>query len=139
MPFFASRFLKLVALLLLWASFGWTNLGYANEGGGHGGGAAPAPMKFVVNLGNPAFDGHMLSVEMVLEGSPEVGGAVNMYKPKIQHEIILMLSGEDANTLRTVDGKKSLGEKIRGVVNKVLKETEKTGVQEVLFTNFMIQ
>lgn len=113
---------------------------HANEGGGHGGGgAAPTPIKFVVNLGNPAQGGQMLAVEMVLDGAAEVGGAVNMYKPKIQHEIILLLSGEDAGNLRTVDGKKNLGEKIKDVVNKVIKETDRTGVKEVLFTNFMIQ
>lgn len=136
MPFVASRFLKSIVLALMWLSFCAVNLVHANEGGGA---AAPAPMKFVVNLGNPAQDGHMLAVEMVLDGVAEVGGAVNMFKPKIQHEIILMLSGEDVNSLRTVEGKKNLGERIRDVVNKVLKETEKTGVREVLFTNFMIQ
>ncbi len=108
----------------------------ANEGGGPVG---PTPMKFVVNLGNPALDGHMLALELVLEGAAEINAAVNMYKPKVQHELILLLSGEDANTLRTVEGKKNLGEKIKETVNKILKESEKTGVHEVLFTNFMIQ
>lgn len=96
-------------------------------------------MKFVVNLGNPARDGHMLAVEMVLEGAPETAASISMYKPKIQHEIILLMSSEDANVLRTVEGKKNLGEKIKDTVNKVIKETEKTGVHEVLFVNFMIQ
>lgn len=131
----SASFRIFVALLVL---FGLTSAmpAYANEGGGPVG---PVPMKFVVNLGNPALDGHMLAVEMVLDGAPEVNPMIAMYKPKIQHEMILLLSGEDANVLRTVDGKKSLGEKIKETVNKVLKETEKTGVREVLFINFMIQ
>lgn len=136
MSFIVSGFLKWITLILLGVGVVCANSAYANEGGGPVG---PTPMKFVVNLGNPALDGHMLAIEMVLEGAAEVAGAVNMYKPKVQHEIILLLSSEDANKLRTVEGKTSLGEKIKEVVNKVLKETEKTGVKEVLFTNFMIQ
>lgn len=131
-----SAIFRMLAALLVFCGLTSVIPAYANEGGGPVG---PIPMKFVVNLGNPARDGHMLAVEMVLDGAPEVNPLIAMFKPKIQHEMILLLSGEDANVLRTVEGKKSLGEKIKETVNKVLKETEKNGVREVLFINFMIQ
>lgn len=137
MRIFFSALVKSLALALLLSPFmlGYT---FANEGAKAAGG--PAPMKFVVNLGNPALDGRMLSVEMVLEGAPlEVAAGINTYRPKIQHEIILLLTSENANNLRTADGKRGLGEKIKDVVNKILKETDRTGVKEVLFVNFMIQ
>lgn len=109
----------------------------ANEGAAV---AAPEPLKFVVNLGNPALGGQVISLELVLEGNgPETIQSVHMYKPKIQHEIILLLSGEDAGNLRTLEGKHGLADKIQEVANRVLKETPKTGVKEVLFTKFLIQ
>lgn len=106
----------------------------------HGGGApAAAPLKFTVNLGSP-FGGHYLQFEVVLESaSPEVGQAIALYRPKIQHQVILLLSGEEEEALRTRKGKEELMDKIQETVNKILNETAKTGVTEVLFTNFIIQ
>lgn len=127
-----SRLLALSLLMLLSPLSA-----YANEGAAA---AAPEPLKFVVNLGNPATGGQVISLELVLDGNgPETIQSVHMYKPKIQHEIILLLSGEDANNLRTLEGKQSLADKIQTVANQVLKETPKTGVKEVLFTKFLIQ
>ena len=107
----------------------------------HGGGAAgPEPMKFTVNVGSANGFGKYLQLEMVFETAhPEAGMAIAAVKPKVQHQMILLLSGENADHLRTREGKRELMEKIIEVVNKVIDETEKTGVKEVLFTNFIIQ
>lgn len=107
----------------------------------HGGGASgPEPFKFIVNLGAPSSGGKYLQVEMVFEGAtPEVAHHVSANKPKIQHALILLLSGEEAGKLLTLQGKKDLMAEIVETVNHVLHENEKTGVKEVLFTSFIIQ
>jgi len=107
----------------------------------HGGGAAgPAPLKFIVNLGDPANGGKYLQVQMVLEAAaPEAEHLLAVYQPKIQHELILLLSSKDVAELLTLKGKKDLMESIIHTVNHLLHETEKTGVKEVFFTSFIIQ
>ena len=102
----------------------------------HGGGGAPAPLIFTVNLGT----GNYLQIGLILEAAtPEATHELDLYKPKIQHAIILLLSGKDDAKLRTLPGKKALIEEIIEAANHVIHETEKTGVNEVLFTNFIIQ
>jgi len=101
-----------------------------------GGGGAPEPLVFTVNLGSNSY----LQLGLILEAaSPEVGHELAIYKPKIQHEIILLLSGKDDAKLRTLPGKKELIEEIIATVNHVIHEDHKTGVSEVLFSNFIIQ
>jgi len=107
----------------------------------HGGGAAgPEPLKFVVNLGDPAKGGKYLQVQMVFEAaSPEADHHLAAHRPRIQHAMILLLSSQDAANLLTLKGKKDLMEEIIDTVNHLLHETEKTGVKEVFFTSFIIQ
>lgn len=107
----------------------------------HGGAAAgPEPLRFTVNVAGENAVGKYLQIELVFETAhPEAAQAIATLKPKVQHQIILLLSGENADHLRTREGKRELMEKIIEVVNKVIDENEKTGVKEVLFTNFIIQ
>ncbi|HMT79937.1 MAG TPA: flagellar basal body-associated FliL family protein [Azonexus sp.] len=106
----------------------------ANDHGGGGGG--PEPMIFTVNLGKDNY----LQFGLILEAAnPEAEHALASYKPMIQHEIILLLSGKDATKLRTLEGKKELIEEIHDLANHVIHEDEKTGVKEVLLTKFLIQ
>lgn len=107
----------------------------------HGGGAAgPEPLRFTVNVSSANSVGKYLQLEMVFETAhPEAAQAIVTLKPKVQHQMILLLSSENADHLRTREGKHELVDKIIETVNKVIDETEKTGVKEVLFTNFIIQ
>jgi flagellar FliL protein len=102
----------------------------------HGGGGAPEPMVFTVNLGKDNY----LQFGLVFEtASPEAAHSLAAFKPKVQHEIILLLSDKEAAKLRTLPGKKELIEEIVELANHVIHEDEKTGVKEVLFTKFLIQ
>lgn len=101
-----------------------------------GGGAAPEPMVFTVNLGKENY----LQFGLILEpAKPEAAGAIAAYKPKIQHGIILLLSGKEVDKLRTLEGKKKLIEEIIELANHAIHEDEETGVKEALFTRFLIQ
>ena len=111
---------------------------YANDHGG-GGGAGGEPIKLTVNLGNPGTDGRFLVCEISLVGSPEVAQAISKFRPRIIHQLLLMLSDEKAANLLTLQGKHDLADKIVEEVNNAIDETHKTGVHEVLFTSFIIQ
>jgi flagellar FliL protein len=101
-----------------------------------GGSAAPEPLVFTVNLGKENF----LQFGLILEpATPEAAGLLAAHKPQIQHEIILLLSGKDAATLRTLAGKKELIEELVELANHAIHEDEKTGIKEALFTRFLIQ
>lgn len=102
----------------------------------HGGGGAPEPMVFTVNLGTESY----VQFGLIFEGkTPEVEHLLASYKPKIQHEIILLLSGKDAATLRTLAGKKALIAEIIKLGNHAIHEDEESGIKDVLFTKFLIQ
>lgn len=106
------------------------------QAGDHGGGGGPEPLVFLVNLGPTTF----LNFGLILDtATPEAAHELVAYRPKIQHEIILLLSEKDQAKLRTLAGKKELIEEIAETVNHVIHEDAKTGVKDVLFTNFIIQ
>lgn len=102
----------------------------------HGGGGGAEPMVFTMNVGTKAYVQFGLIFET---GSPEAAHELVTYRPKIQHEIILLMSGKDEAHLRTLAGKKELVEEIIELVNHIIHEDQKTGVKEVLFTRFLIQ
>ncbi|MDE2439832.1 MAG: flagellar basal body-associated FliL family protein [Betaproteobacteria bacterium] len=102
----------------------------------HGGGGAPEPMVFTFNLGDKAYVQFGLIFET---GSPEAAHEMVAYRPKIQHEIILLMSGKEEAHLRTLAGKKELIEEIIELANHIIHEDRKSGVTEVLFTKFLIQ
>lgn len=103
--------------------------------GDHGGGA-PEPTVFTVNLGKDNY----LQFGLIFESAtPEADHTLAAYKPKVQHEIILLLSGKEVEKLRTLEGKKELIGEIVELTNHVIHEDEETGIKEVLFTRFLIQ
>ncbi len=109
---------------------------HSAQAGDHGGGGGPEPLAFTVNLGTE----HYLQFGVILEtATPEAAHEVAVHRPHIQNEIILLISGKTAEELRTLSGKEALIQEIIELTNHVIHETEKTGVHEALFTNFIIQ
>jgi flagellar FliL protein len=112
---------------------------HASDHGG-GGASGPEPMQFTLNVGDTGSALKVLQVTMVLEfAKPEASHHLAEIKPKVQHRIILLLSGENVASLRTLKGKQELQERIADDLNQLIDKTVKTGVKEVLFTNFIIQ
>lgn len=121
------------ATLLLAFAMSLSPIAQAND---HGGGGGPEPTVFTVNLGADRY----LQFGIIFEcASPESEHLLAAYKPRIQHEIILLLSVKNGDELRTLEGKKALIEEIIELANHVIDESPKTGVKEVLFTRFLIQ
>ena len=113
-----------------------TALSLSAQSGGGGGATGLGEMVFTVNVGNNQY----LNVGIVLEGAtPEASAILGAWKPRLQHEIIMLMAGRDTAELRSLAGKKALLEELVDVANAVIKETPKTGVHEALFTKFVIQ
>jgi flagellar FliL protein len=102
--------------------------------------AGPAPLQFTVNVGDSVATMRVLQVTMVFEfATPESSVLIAERKPKVQHQIILLLTGEDIASLQTVKGKQELQEKIIKDLNGLIKGTVETGIKEVFFTSFIMQ
>lgn len=128
----AKRFILGLAVIVAFPAFA------AEHGGGGGGGAEP--IAFVVNVGSSAETLRFLQIAMVFDyASPEVAARIAELKPKVQHQMILMLSSEEISSLQTVKGKQDLQARIAKELNTLIDETAETGVKEVLFTNFILQ
>ena len=113
-----------------------TVLSLSAQSSGGGGATGLGEMVFTVNVGNNQY----LNVGIVLEGAtPEASAMLGAWKPRLQHEIIMLMAGRDTAELRSLAGKKALLEELVEVANAVIKETPKTGVHEALFTKFVIQ
>lgn len=135
-----SLMTSLIRWLALSLFLGAACTAHANDHGGGGGAAGPEPMQFTVNVGDTGSALRVLQLTMVLEfAKPEASHHLSEIKPKVQHRIILLLSGENVSSLKTLQGKKELQERIVADLNELIDETPKTGVKEVLFTNFIIQ
>ena len=108
------------------------------EGGGEGGAAGYIKVdSFTVNLQG---GDHYLQVGMSLKGAtPEIAASVVMRMPMVRHALILVLSSQDADDIRTSQGKIDLMEEIKVAVNKVIDKKGHNGITDVLFENFVIQ
>lgn len=132
--FLCKQFLFLCVLAL----FLQGNAALAND---HGGGApSQEGLKLIVNLGDPSNGGRYLQVQMAFESaSPEVEHQISAYRPRIVHELILLLSGKTPDELLTLKGKKLLMKQIVETANHILHEDEESGIKDVFFTSFIIQ
>lgn len=129
-----KKMIKGCAVLLLCGAMS-VQVAWAS-GDGHGGGGGAAPLKFTTNLGNSRY----LQFEVVLEAAtPEAAHELEIYRPRIQHQVILMLSDQRHEVLATLKGKLELQAQIQDIANHIIHEKPKTGVKDVLFTSFIIQ
>ncbi|MBK7355547.1 flagellar basal body-associated FliL family protein [Propionivibrio sp.] len=97
---------------------------------------------FTVNLvpeNGDQFLQLMISVEVE---DAHVGEKLKMYTPKLRNNVMLLLSGKKAAELMTKEGKETLANEVRDLMNGVLEPGANKGegpVREVLFTSFIIQ
>jgi flagellar FliL protein len=121
--------------------------GHAEQAEGHGEAgagehaAAPAPQflsidSFVVNITDGEND-RFLKVKIDLEvSSAEVSKELEQRMPQVKDIMIGLLSSQNANLVRTMEGKDQLREQVLTRLNAVVR----TGVvRQVLFTEFVVQ
>jgi flagellar protein FliL len=95
---------------------------------------------FIVNYstgGKPRF----LQAELtVMSRDPAVVEAIITHMPLIRSQIVTFLADQDIFELQTHEGKEQLREGLRVLIDNVLsREEERSGVQSVLLTSFVMQ
>jgi flagellar FliL protein len=95
---------------------------------------------FVTNYGGTGAI-HFLKADIALRvGSGEAAKAVNHHMPQLRHALVMLLSRQEEATLSSLEGKEQLRQEALAAVQQVL-ETEqgRSGVQDLLFTGFILQ
>ncbi len=65
---------------------------------------------------------------------------IELHMPLIRNKLIMLFSGQDFEKLQTPEGKESLRTDSLSLINEMLeKEASDTTVEQVLFTNFVMQ
>ena len=97
---------------------------------------------FVVNLGSEN-GGPFLQLTISVEVEDmHMGDKLKKSTPKLRNNVIMLLSGKKADELITKEGKETLANEVRTLMNEVLEPGSKGAegpVKEVLFTSFIIQ
>jgi flagellar FliL protein len=99
---------------------------------------------FTVNLVPESGDQFLQLVLSVEVSDLHVGERLKSYTPKLRNNVMLLLSGKKASELVTREGKETLANEIRDLINEVLEpgskdKPDEAPVKEVLFTSFIIQ
>lgn len=86
---------------------------------------------------------HIRHMQVIIEvklTDPSKSAKLDLHKGPVRHELILLLSSQDASTIAKAKGKEQLRKDALAAVQKVMKDLEGEEVIEALyFTNFIIQ
>lgn len=98
---------------------------------------APA---FIVNFKQQGRQRYMqVSVALMARDQAELD-ALKVHMPLLRNRLVMLFSGQDFNTLMTPVGKELLRQQATVAVQELAqKETGKTVVEQVLFTNIVLQ
>jgi flagellar FliL protein len=97
---------------------------------------------FTVNLVPETGDQFLQLVIAVEVTDLHVGDKLKSYTPKLRNNVMMLLSAKKASELLTKEGKETLANEIRELMNEILEPGSAKGegpVKEVLFTSFIIQ
>jgi flagellar FliL protein len=65
---------------------------------------------------------------------------LRLHTPAIRHTLLLLLSDQDGNSIKTPGGKETLRQEALSQINRLLKEQSgKAGVESLFFTTFFVQ
>lgn len=130
------KLLSLIAFLLL------SNTSFASGGGGGGGSSPFIPLNppIIVNIRDGKHIRHMQVIIEIKLADPSKSTKIDLHKGPIRHELILLLSSQEASDISSAKGKEQLRKNALAAVQKVLEELEGEPIIEALyFTNFIIQ
>lgn len=128
------KFLSLIFLFIL------SNATFAASGGGGSSPFIPLNPPIIVNIMDGDKIRHMQVIIEIKLVDPSNGAKVDLHKGPIRHELILLLSSQDAATISSALGKEQLRKDALTAIQKVMQELEGAPIIEALyFTNFIIQ
>ena len=95
---------------------------------------------FVVNFQNPKRERYLqVSVE-IMTRNEEVIDAVKKHMPVIRNSLVMLFGSQDAQVLRSRDGKEALRQEVLGEIQGILEERiGSPGVEEAYFSSFVMQ
>ncbi|MCK4864037.1 MAG: flagellar basal body-associated FliL family protein [Gammaproteobacteria bacterium] len=129
------KYLSLISLLLL------STASFASGGGGDSSSpfiALNPPI--VVNIVDGQRIRHMQVIIEIKLVDPANSAKIDLHKGPIRHELILLLSSQDAATISSALGKEQLRKDALEAIQKVMMKLEEDPIVESLyFTNFIIQ
>ncbi|MDB6062941.1 MAG: flagellar basal body-associated protein FliL [Verrucomicrobiaceae bacterium] len=84
---------------------------------------------------------HYLQISLTVLARDEAGiAALHTHMPLVRNRIVMLLSGEVYDNLQTDAGRVELQKKLLDAIREILnKETGKPGIEQVFFTNFVMQ
>lgn len=95
---------------------------------------------FIVNFQHKGRTRYLQADLTLLIRNTDVTPALDMHMPLIRNNLVLLLSSQDFEALQTPEGKEALREQALIKVQEVLQqEIGKPGVEQVLFTSFVMQ
>ena len=129
------KFLSLIFVFII------SNATFASGGGG--GGSSPfIPLNppIIVNIMDGAKIRHMQVIIEIKLADPLNAPKIDLHRGPLRHELILLLSSQDAGTISSALGKEQLRKDALAAVQKVLQDLEGDPIIDALyFTNFIIQ
>lgn len=98
------------------------------------------PPAFVVNFSVAGRQRFLQTDVSLLIRDADVSAALDLHQPAIRNSLVMLFSAQNFDTLQTIEGKEALREQALANVQAVLqKEIGKAGVEQVLFTSFVMQ
>jgi flagellar FliL protein len=98
------------------------------------------PPAFVVNFSVAGRQRFLQTDVSLLIRDTDVSAALDLHKPAIRNSLVMLFSAQNFDTLQTIEGKEALREQALTNVQAVLqKEIGKAGVEQILFTSFVMQ
>ncbi len=112
---------------------------YAQSDGGNSSYFSIEP-PIVVNIYHPdRIKFLQIDTQVKVENSAVID-AIELHKPAIRHAMLMLISSQKIDEIKTVKGKEKLRKEALNVIKKVLKEnTGSEGISELYFTGFIIQ
>lgn len=128
------KFLSLILLLVT------STTAFASGGGGGSSPFIALNPPIIVNIMDGKHIRHMQVVIEIKLTDQAKSSKIDLHKGPIRHELILLLSSQDASTISSSQGKEQLRKDALAAVQKVMQDLEGEPVIEALyFTNFIIQ
>jgi flagellar FliL protein len=100
----------------------------------------PIKPPFVVNFQARGKQRYLEAELSIMTRDMDVFNAMQAHAPLIKNRVIMLLSGEVYEDLQSAEGKELLRQKILQTLEETMQqEIGKTGIEQVLFTNFVMQ
>ncbi|MGK0501213.1 MAG: flagellar FliL protein [Oceanicoccus sp.] len=100
----------------------------------------PIKPAFIVNFPSRGRQRYLQAEVTVLTRDGDVFSAMQMHLPLIKNRLVMMFGGEMYEELQTDEGKELLRQKSLEAIQEIMQqEIGKPGIEEVLFTNFVMQ